>query len=139
MSDYTGDMLATPAMLAALSSAILPVPSAFLVPLDAGGGGDDTPPTIANITPAPGTPVEPDDAISFEVTDAQGLHSARVAFTLGDVTELAHDGDFYWPYKASVREDITDGWRFILRRTGGWRSPPTMHVRANDMACNEVP
>lgn len=95
---------------------------------------DLVPPEVAFVSPAPGTTLLPTDQIVFDVTDnLDELGRAWVALAnnaTGDV-ELLHDGSSFTPRYAALssRVAIVDGFRFTVRRTGGWPSGSTITVR----------
>ena len=104
---------------------------------------DTTAPTIENITPPPGTQIEPTQAISFDVTDESGSFR-RVLLTAtlakSGVEEVVFDGaEFRGLYAgASSRSSISGGYRFVLLRGGGWPSSPTIRAFAIDRGGNET-
>ena len=103
---------------------------------------DTTPPVIANMTPTPGTLLQPTDPISFDVTDNTGLFRrvmVAVFFPSTGITELVHDGDGFLGFFAtsSSRALIAGGFRFTLLRVGGWLSSPTVRVFPIDRSGNE--
>jgi hypothetical protein len=117
--------------------------------LDANGFGvdddadaaDATPPVVGEYDPAPGTKIGPTQPLSFSVTDDSGSFAAvlvAVAFPTG-VAELVHDNDgFLSPYGTSVRAPITGGYRYTLRRSGGWPASPTVRTIPVDARGNKV-
>jgi hypothetical protein len=98
-------------------------------------------PTIGNYSPAPGSIIAAADPIFFDVTDNSGLF-IRVLIMIKQsiITELVHDGDeFVLPYSGqSLRENIAGGFRYRVRRSGGWASDVTPTVFAYDLAGNEL-
>ncbi len=105
------------------------------------GGGDTIDPTIGNFAPAPGTPLQRNTAVAFDVLDnASALRRVEVSVTLGGDTFVVHDGDtFLGQYvNLSTRAPIVGGFRFSVRRNGGWITPPTFHVHAVDTSGNEA-
>lgn len=103
------------------------------------GSGDPapTPPVVANISPAPGTTLQPGDLISFDVTDDSGAFRrilVAAAFGALPTRELVHDGDTFAPLYAagSSRTAVEGGFRFVLRRAGGWPAAPTLTPFAID-------
>lgn len=100
---------------------------------------DETSPTISGYSPAAGSTITRDQAIQFDVTDETGLASALVMATLGDgQPEVVHDGtQFRGRYASlSTRSSISGGYRFVVRRTGGWTSSPTIQVVPVDTGGN---
>ncbi len=110
-----------------------------------GAALDTTDPAISNVSPAEMSELEEDTTIGFDVTDAGTLALVLVYVVLpsGD-TEVIHDGsDFTARYGAeSTRETITDGWRFAVRRNGGWPLSQggtlSIRVSASDAGGNVV-
>lgn len=87
------------------------------------GGGDITAPVVDNYSPAVGSTVNEADPIFFDVTDNFGLFASIViAIKQATTTELVHDGtSFLPPYlDLSSRSNISNGFRYRIRRTGGW-------------------
>ena len=117
------------------------IDSTLLSEIGFGGVLDQTPPTVGNFSPANGTTITDTDPIFFDVTDNSGeFRRVIVAVTQGDQTELAHDGDaFLAPYSdLSTRINIADGFRYTLRRSGGWSASATVRVFAVDLSGNEA-
>lgn len=82
----------------------------------------DEPPTITNLSPAPGSALGPTDVVHFDVTDATGLRRVFVFVRIaGGGLEVAHDGaSFAGAYVNSVRTPIANGYHYAVRRYGGW-------------------
>lgn len=83
------------------------------------------PPVISALSPPAGTDIEPDQVVSFEVTDDVGTFARIfvVAKNLDSgVAEVAHDGDAFNGFyvEQSTRTLITGGIRYELLRRGGW-------------------
>lgn len=95
-------------------------------------GGDTTPPTIGNISPALGSTLQATDPISFDLTDNSGQFALRVLLaSAGALYELVHDGTaFSALYSQSTVEPITNGYRYTIRRNGGWRPGVPLKIRA---------
>jgi hypothetical protein len=103
----------------------------------AGGGG--AAPVIGNFSPSVGTPIGRNESVSFDVTDDTGLLRAEIWVTLGIDTFVVHDGDvFLGAFAISTRSTIAGGFRFTVRRNGGWPSSPTFTIHATDTAGQEV-
>lgn len=97
---------------------------------------DQVDPRITDISPPPGTTIFPLTEISFNVTDNNGLFLVELQVDQGQ-REVVHDGDsFLYPYLHCTRVAIVGGYYFQIRRTGGWRKPPTFHLRALDPSFN---
>lgn len=106
---------------------------------NAGGPVPDTTlPVLGNYTPAPGTTLEPSDSVAFDVTDDTGLFAkVMVSVDVGAVVEVAHTGDsFTSNFAQSTRVVIANGWRYTIRRVGGWTQAPTFTVYAIDAGGN---
>ncbi len=102
---------------------------------------DETTPTIGNISPAPGTPLNPGDRVSFDATDDSGaLVHVEVRVAQGAVVETVFDGtSFVGPYATGCgRTAITNGFRFSVVRSGGWIAPPAFSVSAIDGGGNKT-
>jgi hypothetical protein len=84
---------------------------------------DETEPVVGNVTLAEASELESDSVIGFDVTDdgTLALSFVWVRLPSGD-TEVVHDGAAFTDrYGAeSTREAIAGGWRFRVRRVGGW-------------------
>lgn len=101
---------------------------------------DPFPPFIGSWSPFPGAELHRLDVISFEVTDNSGVVATELvtaSFPAG-VGELIWNGAFATTYvRGSRREPIENGYRFHLRRTGGWPSSSVrLNVTATDVAGN---
>lgn len=98
------------------------------------GPGDLTVPTVTLVSPA--SSLEPETPIVFEATDNAGLRRVFVVarFPSLGLEEVVHQGDrFAAKYAASSsRVSITNGWRFSIRRAGGWLADPVIEVYAID-------
>lgn len=88
-----------------------------------------TPPVVSNVLPAPGS-IESTDAVSFDVTDTNGLRRVLITASFAGLPteELVYDGTFRQLYAQSTTSSITDGLRFSLVRHPGWPSAPTITV-----------
>lgn len=108
----------------------------------AGAGGDGVDPTIANISPAPGTAIKATQAITFDVTDETALSLVSIAASYAgdlDRVDLVFDGDgFRGRYRSSTVEAIAGGFRFVVRRSGGWPTAPTLEYIALDYGGNRA-
>lgn len=104
-----------------------------------GGGGDTTAPDVALVTPADGSAMARAAPVVIEVTDASALAAifAWVVYPNGN-TEVAYDGEAFTAAFAgsSTRVSISGGYRYTLRRAGGWPAAPTIRVRPVDVAGN---
>jgi len=105
-----------------------------------GAGGDVTPPTIGNFDPAPGSTIESNTPIAFDVTDDQALRRVAIVVTQRDQKLVVHDGDGFSSgfRNYSTRTPTSGGWRYSVRRDGGWLSTPVFEVIAIDTSGNEA-
>jgi hypothetical protein len=106
-----------------------------------GAGGDEVPPTIENFVPAVGTPLKRSDSIRFDVLDnVSSLRRAEIFVSLAGETYVVHDGEKFRGQfsNLSTRTPIAGGFRFTVKRNGGWTSPPTFEVHAVDTSGNEA-
>ncbi len=94
---------------------------------------DTSTPVISGFSPAGGALLAKNDAITFDVTDelVDGEFTATLLVSVYlvsvDTAEVAWNGDeFENKYATSTRSSIANGYRFVIRRTGGW---PTGGVR----------
>lgn len=101
----------------------------------------DYPPQVSNVEPTVGTAIARTDPVFFDVTDDSGaFRRIIVTATFADgSSEVVHDGDnFAARYGAtSTRDPILNGWRYRVRRTGGWPYGPTIRAYAIDPEGNE--
>lgn len=104
------------------------------------GGGDKVPPVVAFISPPAGHAVGKNEPIVLEVTDNKGELAKvliTVSFANSSTTEVMFNGSsFLGAYANSSREAITNGWRFMLRRRGGWTGSPTVEAHVIDQGGN---
>lgn len=107
------------------------------IPFGAGGGAA---PVIDNFSPSVGTPLARSDSVAFDVTDDTGLLRAEVFVTLGGDTFVVHDGDIFRGAFAnlSTRSPIAGGFRYNVKRNGGWIESPTFEVHATDTSGQEA-
>lgn len=128
MADYVLDKY-YPRVVLDLSSAVAPLPP--------------DPPEVAIVSPAPGSSIDGDDLLVFDVTVPVGSAFRRIIVAINypgyRTTELVHDGDaFTVPYQdASTREVIANGYRFSVRRSPVWPASPTLTVYAFDTSGGE--
>lgn len=104
-----------------------------------GEESDLTPPVISGFNPPAGTLIGKNQPITFEVTDEANLAAIAVFVSYPDGTsEVVFDGTlFRSPFKTSTRVDISGGYRFTVRRTGGWKGNPTLEYLALDRGGNK--
>lgn len=102
---------------------------------------DTTPPVVTLIEPTDGE-VEAATAVIFDVTEesVDGLCEVFVwaEFAADGSAEVIHTGDqFATRYLGlSARTAITGGFRYTVRRSGGWPSNPRIQVKAIDRGGN---
>lgn len=94
-------------------------------------------PTIGNRSPDPSIAVGVTDPISFDITQGSNpLLDIFIAVKMAgtNLYEVAFDGHAFAPlYIAQSRQlSISGGYRFILRRTGGWAGAPSVLTKAID-------
>lgn len=104
------------------------------------GASKSPPPVVTLVSPAQGN-VDPSTPIVVDVTDVGGFHSIIVTarLPLSARNEVVYDGVFDDVYGGSTRAAITNGFRFTIRRNGGW--PPgavDLKVRAVDTDAQEI-
>jgi len=88
---------------------------------------DSTDPVINNFVPAVGTDIARTDPVQFDVTDETGIAAVFIIARYNDGTSecVWSDNNFQARFLAgSSRVEITDGYRFVIRRTGGWLNTP---------------
>jgi hypothetical protein len=105
-------------------------------------GGDTTPPVIDSYVPSPGTEIQTDDPLQFDVTDNLAEFRRIIIeafFQSTGQSEVVHDGDTFRPYYSggSTRTIVQLGYRYVLNRLGGWPASPTIRVYAIDQDGNE--
>lgn len=102
---------------------------------------DTSTPNIVMVDPAVPGDVAPADTITFDVTDnALRKVIVIVKFTPHSLWEVIHDGDGFSPgyTGSSTRTAITNGFRFVANRAGGWPAGAfQLKVVALDVAGNE--
>lgn len=99
---------------------------------------DVTPPVVALVSPSAGSAITRDTEIVIDVTDAVGLATAPLfASYPSGAYDVVHDGVAFATYYAiSSRAAISGGYRYKLRRVGGWRESPTFKPRPVDTGGN---
>lgn len=108
---------------------------------DPGPTPDVTPPVVSNFSPVAGSRLSSAaEAVAFDVTDAGGLALVLVSVRYpSGAEELAHDGAAFAPtFSLSSRAAIANGYRYTLRRRGGWPSSPTIRIFPVDTSGNLV-
>lgn len=102
---------------------------------------DSTSPTVTLVSPPVGSRLLRGTPVVLDVTDASGLAAVFLWVTYASAfapDDLVHDGEnFSVQFRdGSTREAIAGGYRYTLRRGGGWPSAPTVHVRPIDAEGN---
>jgi hypothetical protein len=100
-------------------------------------------PVISNFNPATSVAIGPTDPISFDVVQGSNPFqdlwiAAKLAGT--NLYEVIYDGAAFAPlYSAqSTIQNISGGYRFRLRRAGGWPGAPTVLAKVIDTAGGEA-
>ncbi len=111
------------------------VPTQLIPAVTAGGGGDTTRPVVVYVDPIAGSQIVPTTTLTIDVTDDSGGFAniqLRVRYEAADPlipTETIYGGDdldkFEPLYTSSTIAVISNGFRFVLTRDGGWPSTPT--------------
>src|SRR5688500_905362 len=125
-----------------------PTTAEFTVPdgvgLPSGGGpGNGAAPTIQNVVPALNTGIVPETVVRFDVVDADDDLFDVVLFAIFVGTgnwEVIWDGDQFSPryLQGSRRDAIATGFRYTLKRAGGWPETPKIRARAFDANRNPL-
>lgn len=92
------------------------------VPCDCATAGG-TAPEVVNVSPAPGTTLQPYDQVQFDVIDVDTLFRRIIVYASypNGVVEIVHTGDNYCPvFINSIREAINSGYRYRLNRNRAW-------------------
>jgi hypothetical protein len=100
---------------------------------------DQSRPVVTVVSPAPGTQIARNAPVVVDVTDDSGTVGVvlLVRFPNFRVLEGIWDGE-NWGFNytsasvKSTRVAIANGWRFTLRRDGGWPGAPTFIARGLD-------
>ena len=101
---------------------------------------------VTNFTPAPGTPLSPQQVVQFDVTDTTSPFREVfivASFDGGTQRELVYDADGFNPAHyagvSNTKTTITNGFRFTLLRDGGWFGALSIKVYAIDEGGGENP
>ncbi len=96
-------------------------------------------PIVTLVSPPEGR-INRHDALTVDVTDLSGFARVVVMAMFPSTSgpwEVAHDGLTFGPgYTGSERSTIPGGFRYTLRRDGGWFADPTLRVIAIDAKGN---
>jgi hypothetical protein len=101
---------------------------------------DTTAPTLAaSGSPAAGSTLTLNQFVGLDVTDAGGLARTilMVSFADGTTETVYKSSGFTSKYSGSSTSVITNGTRYLVGRTGGWKQDPTFSVYARDTSGNE--
>lgn len=121
MADFAASILAPGLVYAAQAPHPVTIVGGVAVASDAQA------PEVTNFQPPVGADIGPDTTLQFDVTDAGSLAAVVIAVVgpVGaDHPEVAYSlGAFRGEYvnPQSTVHGIANGYRFTLRRTGGWR------------------
>jgi hypothetical protein len=92
---------------------------------------------VSNVAPVPPLPVLPQDAIQFDITSPPGFALILPMISLNPFTvpEPVHNSVDFEPLyeQGSTRTVITDGFRYTIRRKGGWYAQPNLIIYAVDV------
>jgi hypothetical protein len=96
-------------------------------------------PYITEVSPAVLSTISAGDVLSFRAVYPNGAMRGVIALKMAKVWELAFDGAQLGPgyRKQSTVESLVDGYRFNLRRDGGWPVSPVIFPLAYDIYGNE--
>lgn len=111
-----------------------------------GGGPSANSPEVSNVSPNQLANLAPSATVQFDVTDDDDDIFRVMVFALFEDTgtyEVVHDSDNFSPRytQGSRRDTITNGFRYTLRRVGGWPTggtPLKLRVYAFDTTLNEL-
>lgn len=122
MANFTGSLIPSPIELDSPGE-----PTGFEMPTPIVFGktseGSSGPPSVVFVEPTPPDLPSPGRSIVVEVSDADGFAALILAAEYGTgAYEVVHDGDkFAQVYAAqSTRVAIAGGFRFTMKRAGGW-------------------
>lgn len=98
-------------------------------------------PVVSNFLPLVGEPIYATTPLQFDITDVDNFTTVVVMVSFADGTyEVAYDSAvFASMYTSSTFSAITNGYRFVLHRRGGWSSSPTIKVVGVDTTGAENP
>jgi hypothetical protein len=103
---------------------------------------DVVPPVVDNFVPAAGSEISASETIQFDVTDnLDSFSDIWVWVNIGTNWEVIWSGEakgeFGPLYKdGSSRSKISLGYRYTVKRSGGWPSAPTFHAIPIDSSGN---
>lgn len=99
--------------------------------------------SYSNFSPSPLASLGRSDAITFEVNDTSDGRIALVVimakFSPTGQYEVVHDGaQFAVNYTSSVRNVLSNGFSYEVRRDDGWPASPEIKIAAVDSGGNLV-
>lgn len=102
---------------------------------------DSSSPTVTLVSPPVGSRLQRGTAIVIDVTDPSGLAAVCMWAEYeagGFPDDIIHNGERFSAQcrEGSTREAIANGYRYTIRRAGGWPAPPTVYVRPVDTEGN---
>ena len=130
MADYVGITIADPGLAVGLDTG--------QVVVSVLSGGSSGAPTVSNVTPPSGSRLTNKYApVQFDVTDVDGLASVFISVPMAGKREVIYlSSEFSANYFGSSITAITDGFRFVIVRAGGWTEAPLIRVDAIDTGGN---
>jgi len=91
---------------------------------------------VVNVSPANASEIASTGTLSFDLIATGGVLRALVCVKFEDSdlpAELVHDGtNFSRGYSQASRVAVPSGFRYVLRRDGGWPAGPQLAVFAFD-------
>lgn len=92
-------------------------------------------PVIQNVSPAEGLVIQGTDPVQFDAVDVTyAFRSIVVMASYAGTTayEVVHDGNVFAPLFADLshKDSVADGFRFLVRRKGGWPGAATLNIVA---------
>lgn len=106
-----------------------------VTPLTASAAAN-TPPTVTWVSPAPGTPISPRDAIVVDIGDDVledlSLIIVSARFESLGLEEVVFRGEYFASAYAESEVSVTSSARFTLRRRGGWPGSVRIQVDVVD-------
>lgn len=95
-------------------------------------------PVVSNLEPPNGTPILPTTPIQFDITDPDGFlliipMISMNPFTLPEPTHNTENFEPLYENGGSTRVSIPSGFRYTLRRVGGWYATPKLIIWAVDI------
>ena len=108
--------------------------------------GVGSPPEIQNVSPNLDSSILPTATVQFDIVDTDGDLFDVVVFAIfaeNGIDEVVHFGSSATAFgqrylQSSTRTAITNGFRYSIKRVGGWPEPPRLRIRAFDEKLNAV-